>query len=315
MLKEIPYVYAVYKEQSFSKAAEIMHITQPVVSTMVKNAEQEYGARIFDRTTRPVSLTPAGKIYIRAVEQIMTVEKETLSLFTDRDKEQAEMVRVGASTLFCTYLLPPVLKEFRKKTGDITVYWREQSSSDMRRLLQKGKLDLVLEVDDYDSTIFESIVCGEENLILAVPSADPVNDRLKNYRYTGEEIRNRKHLKDPHHVALDAFSGHSFITLKEGNDTTMRTILLCQRAGFQPKVSMDADHLMTCYNLIRAGNGIGFVPDYLPIFDAERDTLFFYTVDSSLTRRTIKLYAYRNRYMTAAVKAFWDYLKSHHFDL
>ena len=65
MLKEMDYIYAVYEEKSFSRAAKKLFVSQPALSNMVKKAEKEIGAPIFDRSTIPLTVTPAGEYYIQ----------------------------------------------------------------------------------------------------------------------------------------------------------------------------------------------------------------------------------------------------------
>lgn len=77
MFRNMEYVYCVYKERSFSKAAEKLHIAQPSLSAMIRKEEEQAGAPIFERKTRPVSLTPFGIEFIRGIEQIY--ELETIS--------------------------------------------------------------------------------------------------------------------------------------------------------------------------------------------------------------------------------------------
>ena len=71
MLNEMKYVYEVYKEKSFSKAAKKLFISQPALSNMVRKAEKEMGAPIFDRSTIPLTVTKEGAYYIRTVEKIL----------------------------------------------------------------------------------------------------------------------------------------------------------------------------------------------------------------------------------------------------
>ena len=83
MLNEIRYVYAVYQERSFTKAAKKLFISQPALSSMVKKAEQEVGSPIFDRSTVPLTLTKEGEVYIRTIRQIMLLEKNLKAYFQD----------------------------------------------------------------------------------------------------------------------------------------------------------------------------------------------------------------------------------------
>ena len=71
MLEYKEYIYSVYRNRSFSRAAEELHISQPWLSAAIKKAEQELQLKLFDRTTNPVSLTEAGRFYIEQIEQML----------------------------------------------------------------------------------------------------------------------------------------------------------------------------------------------------------------------------------------------------
>ena len=73
MFSGMNYVYEVYKEQSFSKAAENLYIAQPALSSMIKKIETKIGMPLFDRSTSPIQLTECGKKYIKTAEKIMDV--------------------------------------------------------------------------------------------------------------------------------------------------------------------------------------------------------------------------------------------------
>ena len=69
------YVYEIYKEKSFSKAAQNLYISQPSLSARIKKIEQELGAPLFDRSTTPLRLTEVGEAYIKASEEIFQIEQ------------------------------------------------------------------------------------------------------------------------------------------------------------------------------------------------------------------------------------------------
>ena len=72
MFQTLKYVYEIYKEGSFSRAAKNLYISQPSLSATIKKLEQDIGVTIFDRSTTPVQLTDAGKVYIETTRQIST---------------------------------------------------------------------------------------------------------------------------------------------------------------------------------------------------------------------------------------------------
>ena len=81
MLNEMKYVYAVYQERSFSKAAKKLYISQPALSNMVRKAEKKIGAAIFDRSTIPLTVTKEGAHYIKAIEEIMFIQRNMKAYF------------------------------------------------------------------------------------------------------------------------------------------------------------------------------------------------------------------------------------------
>ena len=75
MFSGMNYVYEVYKERSFSKAAENLYISQPALSAMIKKVENKVGMPLFDRSTNPIQLTDCGKRYIKTAEKIMDLDE------------------------------------------------------------------------------------------------------------------------------------------------------------------------------------------------------------------------------------------------
>ena len=73
------YVYAVYEEKSFSKAAQKLYITQPALSTAIKKVEKKIGTPIFDRSTSPIGLTPGGEVLITILAAMAEQESRTMS--------------------------------------------------------------------------------------------------------------------------------------------------------------------------------------------------------------------------------------------
>lgn len=78
MEQELKYIYTVYEKGSFSKAARALYLTQPALSIAVQKAEEKIGMPLFDRSQKPLKLTPAGEVYIEKIRQIRQLEDELL---------------------------------------------------------------------------------------------------------------------------------------------------------------------------------------------------------------------------------------------
>ena len=115
MFQGMEYVYEVYKEKSFSKAARKMFISQPSLSANVKRVEQKLGYPIFDRSTKPLELTEFGKNYIRSIEQILSVKNEFANYVNDLGDLKTGNLILGGSSLFSSWILPPLMGEFARR--------------------------------------------------------------------------------------------------------------------------------------------------------------------------------------------------------
>src|SRR5271169_3019420 len=108
--------------KSFSKASEIIHLTQPAVSLQIQALEELYETRLFDRSSSTVSLTPAGEILYK-------YSKEILALYSAAEKNIGELtglvkgsISVGASTTIGNHLLPTVIADFRRTHPKIKIH-------------------------------------------------------------------------------------------------------------------------------------------------------------------------------------------------
>jgi DNA-binding transcriptional LysR family regulator len=87
MFKKYDYVYAVYEEGSFTKAAKKLFISQPTLSVAIKSVEEEIGAPIFERDSAGVKLTEVGREYIAAAEKIISAKEDFEKALSKREVE------------------------------------------------------------------------------------------------------------------------------------------------------------------------------------------------------------------------------------
>ena len=303
------YIYAVYKEKSFSKAAQKMFVSQPWLSTTVKKVEQELNTLLFDRSTNPISLTEAGRYYIDRVEQIMAIEREMQQYFEElRNKEETEL-HIGSSMFFCTYVLPTLLADFRAQYPQITLTFSEGNSQNLSEKLLEGKLDLLLEAEHPNSEKLHTTPWTREELVLAVPAHYRINQQLTEYRYTFNQFlhRHTSDLSKPS-VPLKIFCEEPFILLKEGNDSYQRGIEICRNAGFHPNVSMYVTQMMTAYYLVCEGRGIAFIRSFIPEYVISNDSVVFYRLGDPLATRNVYL-SYPKRKVSPVRQKLIDFME------
>ena len=303
------YVYAVYAEKSFSKAAKKLFVSQPWLSSTIKKVEQELGLPLFDRSTTPISLTEAGQYYIQSVEKIMAIEEEMHQQFRQLHETEGAELHIGSSMFFCTYVLPNLLADFRATYPQVTLTFSEGNSRTLSEKLSEGKLDFILEVEKPESGKLHTIPWASEELVLAVPSHFKINQGLTKYCYTFHELLHRHNpgqQKLP--VPLQAFQKESFIFLNEGHDSYLRSLQICKNAGFRPNVSMYLSQMMTAYYLVCEGRGITFLRSTIPEYVYPSDSVVFYQLDDPLAVRNIYL-SYPKRKISPMRQHLIDFIK------
>ena len=167
MFKNKEYVFLVYKERSFSKAAEKLHISQPSLSSTIKKLEDKIGLPIFNRKTNPISLTQFGVEYILSIEKIIEIENRMHSLVSDVDKLQKGHLSIGASSLSISYFVPETIAAFKKAHPYIDLNILETSTLKSKQLLDTGEVDLIITNRPLDTKEYEKIFLYHASLMLS----------------------------------------------------------------------------------------------------------------------------------------------------
>ena len=136
--------YTVATTGNISKAAKELYISQPAISKSIQKLEESIGARLFERSSRGVTLTDAGELLYTHVKYAF----ETLTLGEDKLRRSIELgvghLTIGVSSTLCKYVLLPYLKEFIKQYPHINISISCQSTNQTLKLLEEGKLDVGL---------------------------------------------------------------------------------------------------------------------------------------------------------------------------
>ncbi len=297
------YVYAVYKDRSFSVAAKKLFVSQPALSAMVKKVEKSIGIKIFDRSTSPITLTEAGKVYIKTIEEMQALKKRLDEELSDLRGLKTGKLVVSGENFVSSFIMPEIIMKFSEKYTGIRVELVESNSPDLRQLLLSDEVDLLI-AHDFDKKLYSCEPLFDEMLLLAVPERLKVNDSLKDLALTVDDVEKGKHLNnDCPSVDLQTFKEEEFLLLKKGNDMNRRASVLCEQAGFTPKAVIALDQLITSYNMACAGMGIAFVTDMLVTHSRGENCVYYKLNAEEITRRMFIGYK-RNRYISKSCDAF-----------
>lgn len=302
------YVYAVYQNLSFSKAAKQLFITQPALSSMVRKAENEIGYPIFDRSTVPITVTEEGRFYIDSIEQIMSVQKNVQDYFQDLSSLKTGHLYIGGSSYFCTYIFSSLIGDFKERHPGISIDLFEGNISELKEGLQQDTLDLIIEtaLNEEDAHI-RKFLLGTENITLAVPAVFSVNGRLRRYQVTFDDVKSGCYLDESRPaVPLQELWDTPFLLLKKGNDMYRRSMAMCRKAGFTPKEVMRLDQILTSFYIADTGVGAIFMRAALCRFLPSTDRLVFYKLGDPLASRPVYMACKKGRYISHAMRAFLE---------
>lgn len=301
------YVLAIYREGSFSKAAERLYISQPSLSASIKRIESKLTVPIFNRSTNPVSLTEAGKEYVRYALEIEEKEQDFEKYIADRTGMLAGNIRIGGSSLFSSFMLPKMIFRFNQKYPQITFEISEGNTKDLMQKIAEGKLDLIIDNAIIDDDAIASTVYTSESLLLAVPKNLEINKRLVHYRLSAKDIKECRHYSKEYNVALELFKDEAFIFLNPENDTGKRAEMLFKKHGITPNVVFYLDQQVTAYNISGTGMGISFVSDTLIKYTDAEPSLYYYRLSDEEILRKIYFYRKNHHYLSLACKTFIDF--------
>lgn len=312
MFKGKKYVYEVYREKSFSKAAQNLYISQPSLSARIKQIEEQIGEPLFDRSTSPLQLTEIGKVYIDAAEEIFQIEQRVENYINNLTTLKTGRLSIGASNLFAAYVVPQLLTQFKQKFPDIHIQITEGNTSQLEAMLGNNSLDFVIDNYRYDNTLYNKQLYCRENILLAVPKHFSVHDGLTEYQLSHDNVKNKSYLNPSSPaVPLSAFSGLPFIMLMPGNDTRLRGDRLCRDAGFHPNIILEFNQQSTAYMAASTQLGATFISDILVSQLPSFENLVYYKLAGENARRDVYFYYKNHKYKTRVMEEFLSMMDRH----
>lgn len=299
------YVYEVYKERSFTKAAQNLYISQPSLSARIKKIEEIIGEPLFDRSTTPLQLTEVGKVYIEAAEEITQIEQRVENYINDLAGLKTGNLAVGASTLFAAYVVPSLITQFNQKFPDVHIQLIEGNTAELEEMLGSNALDFVIDNYHYDSILYNKELYCEENILLAVPKHFAVNEELGMYQLSYKNIKNKNYLNQKYPaVQLGRFADLPFIMLTQGNDTRTRGDRLCRNVGFKPNIVLEFNQQSTAYMASSTQLGATFISDILVSQLPTFENLVYYKLDGEEAKRKVFFYYKTHKYKTRVMEEF-----------
>ncbi|NRB17027.1 MAG: LysR family transcriptional regulator [Rhodobacteraceae bacterium] len=143
-LSHIKFVVMTAELKSFSRAAEVCHVTQPTLSNGVSKLEEELGGKLFTRTTRAVSVTAFGDMLLPMMASLLRLEAVIQQSASEFTNPQTVVLKIGMSPLVSTRLITPLIHSFKAKNAKHDILLIEENLSVLNEKLKSRELDLIL---------------------------------------------------------------------------------------------------------------------------------------------------------------------------
>ncbi|MBZ0248491.1 MAG: LysR family transcriptional regulator [Burkholderiales bacterium] len=283
--------HAVAKHLSFTKAAEALCMTQPAVTFQVRQLEEQFNTRLFDRAHGRIALTPAGAVAYAHAERILALTAELESRLRDMGGQVAGPLLIGASTTIADFLLPQILGEFKAAHPGVAPSLFAGNSETVQERLRERALDIgFIEGDTYLPALAGERLCSDELQVVCAP---------------GHPLAGRKS------VAPGALVEHAYLSREQGSGTREVIDHYLERAGIEPgalHVAMEASSPEALKGLVAAGMGIAIVPRVSVEKEVRLGLLARVPLSPPLSRQLTAVYP-RERIQSGLVGAFVQFAR------
>lgn len=177
-IRVLRYFLTVVREEGITKAAEVLHITQPTLSRQLQQLEDEVGVRLFNRGSKKISLTNEGVLLKRRAEEILTLVNRTEKDLLTQEKLIDGNIVIGMGELAAVRLLPEVLAGFHKKYPLVKFDFITDTADLVKEQMEHGLIDIGILLEPVDTTQFDFIrVATKERWVVLMRAEDPLTSK------------------------------------------------------------------------------------------------------------------------------------------
>lgn len=302
-MKQFQYALVLSTEGSFSKAADVLHISQPSLSQYIKKIESQLGVELFIRTNGNVRLTDAGKIYIDAGEKILDLENQMHNHFLDIAEHKEGSITIGTTPFRSTTLMPTIVAAFKKIYPGIYIIIAELETQELKEATENGKFDfsiLTLPIDE-DKFRYELIL--EDEFVIAVPENSKLNQTLSKHCI---HITERKYPV----IDISLLNHEDFIMVSDGQVMQKRLSSLCLKYNLELNRVAEVNSLETQIALVRKGIGAALVPSSIHCSTANTDNVAYYSLRNELPRGQVVVIYRKQQYLSQVHRDFLSIIKT-----
>jgi DNA-binding transcriptional LysR family regulator len=287
-LGQLKYFVTIADTQSFTKAAKILHLSQPALSYQIRRLETELGIRLFDRGNRKLTCTTDGKLFLPLAQAVLFRADEAVRILREHLGVEAGKVRAGARDSVVTYFLPQILASFRRNFPRVLVELSEGADAELEHGVLDGTIDFAIVAAASTLPTIETTRLLTEDLLLVLP--------------TSHRFANRSS------VGLRELAYEQFVMPARAANLVAHLVDASRFAGFEPKISHQTGSIETVKSFVRHGLGAAVLPRITIGTPSGSEALIAIPLEEQLTRSLMLIRA-KDRSMPAAAQALMTHVR------
>ncbi len=239
-LRQLEFLVAIADHKSFSRAAEACHVSQPTLSSAIREVETVLGTQLIERGAREAGLTPSGKIAVERARNILADTENLVIRARHAGTPLNGRFRLGAIPTIAPFILPKILKTLHKDYTELQLYLREEKTEDLLGALRERSLDAAIIALPWTTPKITTQILGEDPFHLICPNGHSLKqkDKLK-----------VEHLKD-----------ETVLLLEEGHCLRDHALSVCSLPGMTRQDDLAATSLQTMIQMVAGGMGVSLIP-------------------------------------------------------
>jgi DNA-binding transcriptional LysR family regulator len=278
---------------SFTKAADHLHMTQPAVTFQIRQLEEHFNTRLFDRTHNKISLTTAGQRVFEYAERIIALYNEMDSRVRELTGDVSGILIIGASTTIAEYVLPGLLGEFQSRYPNVNVRLSVSNSLGIVHHIENNTIDVGIVESPVANKNLAVEVCWHDELVVIMPRTHAL---AKKVCLTPREL-----------VELP------FLTREEGSGTREVVSDYLERNGMhlnELNLCMEFGSPEAIKSAVEAGLGVSIVSRATVIKEVKLGTLVVVPLNPPIERPFSFVYQ-RQKFRLRAVEEFMNFVHEH----
>jgi DNA-binding transcriptional LysR family regulator len=286
-LRQIRAFIAVARFGSFTRAAQLLHLSQPALTVQIRQLEQGLGARLFDRNTRTVSLTAVGRELVPAFQRLLQEFDAVVVNARDLSSKRHGVVRLACLPSFASTVLPGIIAGFRRRHPRVSFVLKDAVGRRILTMVRADEVDFGIGVAAAEEPDLETLYLMQDRMHAVFPARHPL-------------ARARK-------VSLDSLRAYPLVLMDP--DSTVRAIVdaAFARAGRLAVPACEATYMSSAIGMVRAGLGVTILPSTAMELRANPRLRSKPIDDPGLTRRIV-IVRRAKRSLSPAAEAFIDEL-------